>query len=96
MKITKRLLNKIDKCQSVYLIVCYAHWCVGEYKWTGKWVTYQGKPCPEVWYYNDHNGEYEEYVKVPITYVTTGTIQDWSFYAGAANRYAKLLEQGGF
>lgn len=93
MRPTKRLQKKIDKCIPVYLIACWAHYGVREYKWTGKWVNAPGsdRPCPEVWYYDDHNGEYEEYYKTPILNVTTGWIIDWSFYKRSAEKIAEAL-----
>ena len=85
--------KKISKLPSVYIIVQYAHWCVREYKWTGKFDTRDGIPVPIVWDYDDHNGEFEEYAKRPITHVTTGFIFDWSFYESRAKKVAEWLEE---
>ena len=88
-----KLEKKIQKCKSVYLIVCYAHWCVREYKWTGKWhLDAAGIPEPIVWNYNDHNGAYESYDQLPITYTTTGMCCDWSFHKSVATKIAEQLE----
>lgn len=93
MKPTKRLQKKIDKCKSVYLIGCWAHFGVQKYAWTGKFVEYHGHFMPEVWYYNDHNGEFEEWYKVPLYYVTTGTCFSWSFDENVAHKIADALEE---
>ena len=87
----KKIEDKMKTLTSVYLIVRYASWCVREYKWTGKWVTSFGRPCPIVLDYDDHNGVYEEYVERPILSVTTGEIMDWTFYENTANKFVELL-----
>ena len=95
MKVTKKNTEKINKCQSIYIVVLYAKWGVREYKWTGKWKysklfnSYE----PIVYDYDDHNGTFEEYVKRPIHFVTTGWIIDWTFSKYAADRFAKLLNE---
>ena len=97
MKITKRLMAKIEKAPKVYLIACWAHWGVREYKWTGKWSTTSGGiPVPIVYHYNDHNGEYEEYQELPIHLTTTGLCMDWSFYKNAAQALAEKMNEREF
>lgn len=93
MKPTKKLKEKIDKCIPVYIIACWAGWGVREYKWTGKWIYAPGskRPCPEVWYFDDHNGEFEEWYKTAIFNTTTGWIADWSFYKKSAEAMAEGL-----
>lgn len=93
MAITKKQQEKVDNSQSVYLIVQYAHWCVREYKWTGKFEIRDGIPIPIVYDYDDHNGTFEEYAKRPITLVTTGLIFDWTFYKHSASKIAEWLEK---
>ena len=95
MKFTKKNTDKINKCKSVYIIVLYVHWCVREYKWTGKWryTRLSNSYEPIVYDYDDHNGTFEEYVKRPIHSVTTGDIIDWTFSKYAADRFAKLLNE---
>lgn len=95
MKVTKKNTEKINKCKSVYIIVLYAHWCVREYKWTGKWkyTRLSNSYEPVVYDYDDHNGEFEEYAKRPISFTTTGWIMDWTFNKYAADRFAKLLNE---
>ena len=60
MKPTKRLKKKMEKCKSIYIVGYWARFGVQEYKRTGKWKIVDGQPIPVVWYYNDHNGSYEE------------------------------------
>lgn len=94
MKITKKLIKKIEKSQKVYLVACWAKWGVREYSWTGKWFFDEsGKPIPIVYYYNDHNGEYEEYQRLPIHFTTTGACADWSFYKRMAQNLADKLNE---
>ena len=88
-----KIEKRISKLPSIYIIVRYAHWCVREYKWTGKFDTKDGVPVPIVWDYDDHNGAFEEYAKRPITHVTTGLIFDWSFYEPRAQKVAEWLEE---
>ena len=50
-------------------------------------------PQPIVYYYNDHNGTYEEYQKIPIALTTTGICADWSFYKSMAKHLADRLNE---
>lgn len=97
MKITKKLVEKIEKSPKVYLIACWARWGVAEYHWTGKWFYgTNNTPQPIVYYYNDHNGEYEEYQQIPIAFTTTGACADWSFYKEMAKHLADKLNEDEF
>lgn len=90
---TPKMKKKIEKCKSVYLIVCYAHWCVREFKWTGRFIlSPTGNLVPEVWFFDDHNGTWDSVSKIPIYNTTTGWIKDWSFYKNAAEDIAAALE----
>lgn len=94
MKITKKNMKMIEQCESVYLVVRYAHWCVREYKWAGKWTKYNDTIVnPVVYYYNDHNGEYEEYQLVDIFDTTTREIFMWTFDKYVADKIANMLEE---
>ena len=93
MKPTKRLQKKIDKCRNIYIVACWAHFGVQEHKWTGKWKMVDGRPVPMVWYYDDHNGEFEEWYKCPITWVTTAPIYMWSFSRAIADHIANALDE---
>lgn len=94
MKITKKLMKKIEEAPKVYLIVCWARWGIREYHWTGEWLIGTNNiPQPIVYYYNDHNGTYEEYQKIPITFTTTGICADWSFYKSMAQNLADKLNE---
>lgn len=92
MKLSKKARKKLSKCKSVYLVVCYAHWAVREFKWTGKYKDYFGDPWPIVWDYDDHNGTYEEYVKRPIYHTTTGQICTYCFSKSMAEVIAEAME----
>lgn len=95
MKVTSKLKEKIEDCKDVYLIVQYAKWCYRTEKWTGRFIKdINGIYIPEVWYYDDHNGTFEEYRKEPITHITTGNIYDWTFYKNVANRTVEILNRG--
>lgn len=39
MKITKKLMEKIEKSPKVYLVACWARWGVSEYHWTDELPT---------------------------------------------------------
>lgn len=92
MKPSKKTQKKLSRCKSVYLVVCYAHWTVREFKWTGKYKKYFGNPWPIVWDYDDHNGTYEEYVKRPIYHTTTGQICTYCFSKSMAEVIAEAME----
>ena len=97
MKITKKAIEKVENAPKVYLIVCWARWGVQEYSWTGKWsIDERGIPQPIVYYYNDHNGSYEEYQLIPIFSTTTGICMDWSFYKNAAQALAEKMNEREF
>ena len=95
MEVNKKNTEMIERCESVYLVVRYAHWCVREYKWTGKWNRHTNTPRlnPIVYYYNDHNGEYEEYQLIDIFHTTTGEIFMWTFDEYVADKVAEMLEE---
>ena len=95
MKVNKKNRAMIEQCESVYLVVRYAHWCVSEFKWTGKWNFYREIPRrnPIVYYYNDHNGEYAEYELIDIFDTTTGKIFMWTFDKYVAAKVAEMLEE---
>lgn len=95
MEVNKKNTEMIEQCESVYLVVRYVHWCVREFKWTGEWNFYRGTPRrnPIVYYYNDHNGGYEEYQLIDIFYTTTGGIFMWTFDKYVADKVAEMLEE---
>lgn len=95
MKITSKLESKIRNSPAVYLVGCWARWGIQKYHWTGKWYIDKetGIPEPIVYFYNDHNGEYEEYQKLPISRVTTGFVVDWTFYKPCAERLAEKMNE---
>lgn len=79
------------KYRSIFLIGFWAKYGVQEYKWTGKFVDTSEGYLPEVYYYNDHNGTYETYTKVPLNHVTTGVCIGYSFNKENANYIANKL-----
>lgn len=95
MEVNKKNTAMIEQCESVYLVVRYAHWCVREFKWTGEWNFYRetSRRNPVVYYYNDHNGGYEEYQLIDIFYTTTGEIFMWTFDKYVADKVAEMLEE---
>lgn len=93
MKPTKRLQKKLDKCQNIYIVACWAHFGVREHKWTGKWKMVDSQPIPIVWYYDDHNGGFEEWYQCPITWVTTAPIYMWTFSHAIADHIADALNE---
>lgn len=95
MEVTKKNREKVEKSQSVYIVARWAKWGVQEYGWTGKWSYYMGtqRMNPVVYYYNDHNGEYEEYQEIDVFYTTTGQIFMWTFDKWVANTVAQMLNE---
>ena len=89
----KKIEDRMKTLTSIYLIVQYAHWCVRECEWTGRFEIRDGVPIPIVYDYDDHNGTFEEYAKRPITRVTTGFIFDWTFHKHSASKIAEWLEE---
>ena len=89
----KKTEEKINRCPSIYAVILYAHWCVREYKWTGKFIKYGDLLVPEVWHYDDHNGEYEEYYKTRLDLTTTGFIITWGYGKKAMQYIADALEE---
>ena len=99
----RELRNKIHykrsrKAEIIYAVVCYADWCVREYKFADKWEwdDYRHEWVPLVYHYNDHNGEFETYRPVKMTNTTTGNIIAWTFNPVLAERMAaaqKALEK---
>ena len=77
----KRNYKKSLKAHNIYAIVCYADWCVREYKFANKWVwdIYREEYVPMVYHYDDHNGEYETIRPTKMTLTTTGNIVGWTF-----------------
>ena len=87
---TAKYLNSLP---TIYLVGCWASYGVLDFQWTGKYVKNKrtGQMEPLVWYYDDHNGEYERWYLVPIWYVTTGEIICWTESEKMACRIASAL-----
>lgn len=95
MRTTKRLLKKIEKATSVYMVGFWAKWSVREYKWTGKWYYEKdtGAPIPIVWYYWDDNGTCNEWIKVRLDLAECVFMYDWTFRKGVAQKVAQMLNK---
>ena len=73
LKYNDKNYKKVNKCQKVYLVGYWARYGVREYAFAGEFVDnpYWYKE-PLVWYEEDHNGTYYEYVLKPISETTIG------------------------
>ena len=79
---------KVEALPKVYIVAVWAHYGVREYAFTGKFDK-NGEPL--VYNYDDHNGTHAEWVLTPISYVTTGWIQFWTFSKEVADKCAHAL-----
>lgn len=84
---------KQQRAKKVYLVVCYAEWCVRDFPYAGrmKYCARYEMKCPLVYYYDDHNGTYEEYRITNIFNTTTGWIDSFTFDKDVANKRVKEL-----
>lgn len=95
---SRRNYKKSRKAKSIYAVVCYADWCVREYKFAGKfvWDETVNEFIPLVYHWDDHNGLYESYDIRKITHTTTGKMVGWTFNKDRADAIAyqhKILEK---
>lgn len=95
---SRRNYKKSRKAPMIYAVVCYADWCVREYRFAGGvvWDESLHDYIPLVYHYDDHNGEYETCDIRPITHTTTGAIAHWTFSENRAEALAyqmKILEK---
>lgn len=72
---TPKNRERIKQLPKIYVIACWAHVGFREFPFAGK---YTKEGIPLVYYFDDHNGEYWEYVLLPITHTTTGRIYAWT------------------
>lgn len=86
-KATYRLLRKLPK---VYLIGCWARYGVREHYFSGLFKKHKdGSLEPMVYHFDDHNGTFDEWILMPITETTTGSVLDWTFNCKVAQRIAE-------
>lgn len=84
---TDQMLSHLTK---VYQVGCWASFGVCEFPFSG-YYTEDGKE-PLVWYYDDHNGVYEDYTLIPISNTTTGSTICWTFNKATAQKLADALQ----
>ena len=84
-----KLLKKIEKSKSVYLIVHCKTWCIKEFKWTGKTSVDKNRHClsPQVYFSED----LKNWHKISIYNTTVNSIYDWCFSKALAQRYVDFL-----
>ncbi len=94
LKITDKNIKYVNNLPNIYLVCCWAHWGVMKLSFTGKYKYDKERKryIPLVYEYDDHNGEYEEYILLPVTYVTTGQILTWTDNEGVAQLIADAME----
>lgn len=80
----------ISRLTPIYQVGHWANFGVFMYPFSG-YYTEDGKE-PMVWFYDDHNGEREEYRLIPISATTTGTTICWTFNQITAEKLAKALQ----
>ena len=87
--------KKQKKVKKVYLVVCYAKWCVREYSYAGKMIynKYINCKAPLVYYFNDHNGCKDEWQIINICDTTTGMIENFYFDINEAENKVNILNK---
>ncbi len=83
----------VASLQKVYLVAVWAGAGIRECYYAGENRPYTDRTgkeysVPLVYEYTDHNGAYEEYILMPIDFVTTGTILGWTFDKSEAEKMA--------
>ena len=83
----------LEKKKKIYLVACWARWGVLECIYAGEKV-YSARAkqkVPYIWEYYDANGTTDIWIKVPITFATSGRIKGWTFDKAAAEKMAQDL-----
>ena len=98
LKYNDKNCKRVNNCPKVYLIGCWARYGVREYAFSGKFID---NPIwykePLVWYEEDHNGTYYEYILKPISLTTTGEKIIYCFNRDIAEKLAdKLNKSAGY
>lgn len=65
--------EKLEKLPRIWYVGFWAHWGVRSETLQG----FDSDGHPLVWYFNDHNGTYAEWVLMRLENTTTGTIACW-------------------
>lgn len=83
----------LEKKKKIYLVACWARWGVLECIYAGgKVYSARAKQkVPYIWEYYDANGTMDIWIKVPITFATSGKIKAWTFDKAAAEKMAQDL-----
>ena len=86
--------KKINNMPKVYLVGCWARYGVREYPFAGKFIDNEvWYKEPLVWYEEDRNGTYEEYLLKPISMTTTGESVIYCFNRVLAQRLVDSLNR---
>lgn len=83
----------LEKKKKIYLVACWARWGVLECICAGGKVysACAKQKVPYIWKYYDANGTKDIWIKVPITFATSGQIKAWTFDKAAAEKMARDL-----
>lgn len=76
-------------CRKIYLIGCWVQYGYLPLSFSGKYKSSE----PLVWNFDDHNGEYDEFVLTPISKITTGMVIGWTFEEEEAKRQVAELNE---
>lgn len=76
--------KKLEKLPKIYYVGFWAHWGVRNEFLQG----FDKDEHPLVWYFNDHNGTYAEWVLTRLENTTTGTVACWA----DEGRWEKLVK----
>ena len=94
LKNTLKTRKYLDKLPKIYLIACWASYCILEFPFTGKYVKENGIDIPLVYDYDDHNGTCDCWWLRKITNTTTGGKLVWTQNAAAARRISDKMNEG--
>ena len=86
---SQKNVKYIASLPKVYLICKWAGWGTLELPF----VKLNKDNIPLVYHYNDHNGAADQFELIPIDYVTTGYIFDWTFSKYSADKMVELLRE---
>ena len=82
--------QKLEKLPKIYYVGFWAHWGTRNEALQG----FDKDGHPLVWYFNDHNGTYAEWILTRLENTTTGVIACWGDEArrGKLEKIAEALE----
>ena len=90
LKNSKKTKKYLDSLPKIYLIGYWASAGIQEYYFSNH-NTQNGVPL--VWYFNDHNGEYERWYLKPIDCITTGHTFAWTTSKAIAQEIADVYNK---